>query len=164
MEKDRSFISNLHIPRWEELPNIDLYLDQVVTLVNTSLEPLTNLNINSSREASTLTKTMINNYVKGNLIDAPYKKKYSKTQLAKLFVICILKQVYSMNEIQSLINTALSLSTIQESYDRFCMRFEEALECTYTQKDFSPDDCSQLFISVLLSCTYKLYVQHSIKE
>ena len=107
---------------------------------------------------------MINNYVKGNLIDAPYKKKYSKTQLAKLFVICILKQVYSMNEIQSLINTALSLSTIQESYDRFCMRFEEALECTYTQKDFSPDDCSQLFISVLLSCTYKLYVQHSIKE
>ena len=90
MEKDRSFISNLHIPRWEELPNIDLYLDQVVTLVNTSLEPLTNLNINSSREASTLTKTMINNYVKGNLIDAPYKKKYSKTQLAKLFVICIL--------------------------------------------------------------------------
>ena len=164
MKNDKSFITNLHIPRWDELPSVELYLDQVVTLVNSALEPLINLNINTSKEVTLLTKTMINNYVKSNLIDAPDKKKYSKTQLAKLFVICILKQVYSMTEIQNLITTALSLSTIQESYNRFCMRFEEALECTYSSKDFAPDDCSQLFISVLLSCTYKLYVQYSMPK
>lgn len=164
MKNDESFIANLHIPRWEELPNVELYLDQVVTLVNTALEPLINLNINSSKEVTLLTKTMINNYVKSNLIDAPNKKKYSKTQLAKLFATCILKQVYSMTEIQNLITSALSFSTIQESYNRFCTRFEEALECTYLGKDFAPDDCSQLFISVLLSCTYKLYVQHTTRK
>ena len=48
-----------------------------------------------------LTKTMINNYVKNNLIEAPIKKQYSKIQIAKLFVICVLKQVYSMQDIKN---------------------------------------------------------------
>ena len=163
MEKDRSFISNLHIPRWEELPNIDLYLDQVVTLVNTSLEPLTNLNINSSREASTLTKTMINNYVKGNLIDAPYKKKYSKTQLAKLFVICILKQVYSINDIKNLITLALKTSPADISYNKFCNVLNDCLNSTFNGTVYYSDEVlseeQYILKNVVQSFVNKLYVQ-----
>ena len=50
---------DIHIPRWEELPNIDLYLDKVVTILEDYLKDLVN-----SKEDKIITKTMINNYVK----------------------------------------------------------------------------------------------------
>ena len=125
-------IKSLHIPRWDELPNIALYLDQVVTLINNCLSPIL-AQCDTKKDDTVLTKTMINNYVKYNLIEAPEKKKYGKNQLAKLFVICILKQVYSMNEINNLIKIAITSADIQISYDKFCIQFEEALKCTYSQ-------------------------------
>lgn len=158
-------LEKFHIPRWNELPNIELYLDQVVTYINTCLSPYIFFNSDYKKEETELlTKTMINNYVKNNLIDAPVKKQYSKTQLAKLFVICVLKQVYSMQDIKNLINIALIDTKIQIAYDKFCKLFEEALLCTYTRKDFidknSSSDNLYLLKSVLLSCSYKIYVQN----
>ena len=155
-------IKSLHIPRWDELPNIALYLDQVVTLINNCLSPIL-AQCDTKKDDTVLTKTMINNYVKYNLIEAPEKKKYGKNQLAKLFVICILKQVYSMNEINSLINIAITSADIQISYDKFCIQFEEALKCTYSQNDFACDidnDNKYLLKVVILSCAYKIYTQN----
>lgn len=157
-------IYELHIPRWEELPNVALYLDQVVTLINTCLSPILSFNMENKKENTILTKTMINNYVKNNLIDAPEKKKYEKKQLAKLFVICILKQVYSMNDINCLINIAITASDIKTSYNKFCVQFEDALKCTYSKQDFIVDtqnnDNKYLLKVVLLSCAYKIYTQN----
>lgn len=159
-------INELHIPRWNELPNVALYLDQVVTLINSCLSPILSLNHNENKKEYTLlTKTMINNYVKFNLIEAPEKKKYGKNQLAKLFVICILKQVYSMSDINSLINIAITSTNIEISYDKFCIQFEEALKCTYSKKDFVVDtnnDNKYLLKVVILSCAYKIYTQNII--
>ena len=153
-------IEHFHIPRWNELPSIDLYLDQVVNLINTCLSPY----LLSKGDNELLTKTMINNYVKNELIEPPIKKQYSKSQIAKLFVICVLKQVYSMQDINNLINIALTDSNLQNAYDKFCKLFEEALVCTYTRKDFidkhSSHDSLYLLKSVLLSCSYKIYVQN----
>lgn len=158
-------INNFHIPRWDELPSVDLYLDQVVTLINSCLSPYIFFNNDYKKgENELLTKTMINNYVKNNLIEAPVKKQYSKIQLAKLFVICVLKQVYSMQDIKNLITIALIDTNIQNAYDRFCKLFESALLCTYTRKDFidkhPSSDNLYLLKSVLLSCSYKIYVQN----
>lgn len=157
-------INNFHIPRWNELPNIDLFLEQVVTLINSSLYPYLFFNSNNNDENELLTKTMINNYVKNNLIEAPFKKQYSKTQISKLFVICVLKQVYSMQDIKNLIGIALRDSNIQTAYDKFCNLFEEALQCTYNKTDFidnvSKNDNLYLLKSVLLSCSYKIYVKN----
>ena len=156
-------LNEFHIPRWNELPNVALYLDQVVTLINSCLSPILSFNIDK-KENPILTKTMINNYVKNNLIEAPDKKKYGKNQLAKLFVICILKQVYSMNDINNLIKIAITSANIQISYNKFCTQFEEALKCTYSQKDFIVDtannDNRYLLKVVLLSCSYKIYTQN----
>lgn len=168
MYKSNISIDEFHIPRWNELPNVDLYLDQIVNLINSSLSPYIFFN-GDYKENQILTKTMINNYVKNNLIEAPVKKLYSKTQVAKLFVICVLKQVYSMQDIDSLIKITLVDSTIQETYDNFCNLFEEALMCTYNKKDFidknSSNDNLYLLKSVLLSCSYKIYVQNiTLKE
>lgn len=159
-------VCTFHIPRWKELPNIELYLDQVVKLINSCLAPYINPNSDSEYESELLTKTMINNYVKNNLIDAPVKKQYSRVQLAKLFVICVLKQVYSMQDISMLIDTALENYRIEIAYNQFCRLFEQALICTYTKKDFidrgSSNDYLYLLKSVLLSCSYKIYSKNII--
>ncbi len=165
MEKKDINIEEFHIPRWNELPNVDLYLDQVVNLINSTLSPYIFFNDDYKKENNQiLTKTMINNYVKNNLIEAPIKKLYSKIQLAKLFVICVLKQVYSMQDINILIEMALLDTTNQVAYDRFCALFEEALVCTYQRKDFidrnKSSDRMYLLKSVLLSCSYKIYVEN----
>lgn len=165
-KKDELFLNNFHIPRWSELPNIDLYLDQVVTLINSCLSPYIFLNDDYKKnENELLTKTMINNYVKNNLIAAPVKKQYSKKHLARLFVICVLKQVYSMQDISNLINITLKDSNSEDAYNNFCDLFEEALICTYTKKDFIDkhpvSNISYLLKTVLLSCSYKIYVQNT---
>lgn len=163
MNKKDFSIENFHIPRWNELPNIDLYLDQVVNLINSTLSPYIFLNNDRKDEnIQVLTKTMINNYVKNNLIEAPEKKLYSKIQLAKLFVICILKQVYSMQDISTLISLALEKNSAEDKYNIFCDLFEKCLSCTFKQEDFidTNADNSSLLKYVLLSCSYKIYVQN----
>ncbi len=167
-KKELISLDKVHIPRWNELPNVDLYLDQVVTFINSSLSEILSFNTNADKdENQILTKTMINNYVKNNLIEAPVKKKYSKIQCAKIFAICILKQVFSMNEIYKLIEIALKHSDVEHAYDSFCNHFEKALSCAYNKEDFLDEDTTQndnkyLLKSVLLSCCYKIYVQNVI--
>lgn len=165
-KKDIMQINEFHIPRWKELPSVDLYLDQVVNFINSCLSSYIFFNTNNKKkENELLTKTMINNYVKNELIEPPIKKQYSKNHIAKLFVICVLKQVYSMQDIKILIQIATKDSSIQIAYDKFCKLFEEALLCTYTRKDFIDkqvlaSDNLYLLKSVLLSCSYKIYVQN----
>ncbi len=81
-----------------------------------------------------------------------------------LYVICVLKQVYSIQDIKNLIDIAIIDSTLENAYNKFCNLFEEALLCTYARKDFidknSSSDNLYLLKSVLLSCSYKIYVQN----
>lgn len=158
-------ISQFHIPRWNELPNIDLFLEQVVTLINASLKPYIFFSDENKEDNELLTKTMINNYVKHGIIEPPVKKQYSKSQVAKLFAICVLKQVYSMEDIKTLIAIALK-SEIQVSYDKFCSLFEQALDCAYNKKDYidntSTNQYQYLLKTVLLSCSYKIYSKNIV--
>lgn len=162
---------NLHIPRWDELPNVELYLDQIVTLINSTLSPYIFFSSSDLKDKDSflLSKTMINNYVKHNIIDAPEKKKYSKKQIAKVFVICVLKQVYSMDNIRKLITIALKESDIVTSYNSFCEQFEKALQCTFNKEDFidnysSNNEPKYLLKSVLLSCSYKIFTDYTLNK
>ena len=83
-----------HLPRWNELPEIDLYLDQVVNYLEKYLGIL-----GSNDDDKIITKTMINNYVKQGIMPAPEKKKYGKTHIAYLMLFFILKQFYSLVDI-----------------------------------------------------------------
>lgn len=82
----------------EELPNIDLYMDQVTTFMDRHLA-------SSKRydEDKLLTKTMINNYTKNELLPSPSKKKYSKDHMYLLILIYYLKSVLSITDIQSVL-------------------------------------------------------------
>ena len=88
---------NIHISRWEEIPDFPLYIDQVVSIIEKSLSFLKNDN------DAIITKTMINNYVKHKLVKAPIKKKYEREQIVYFTLICLLKSVFSLDEISKLI-------------------------------------------------------------
>lgn len=83
----------------EELPNIDLYMDQVTTFMDAQLSV-------SKRhpDDKVLTKTMINNYAKNNLLPPPVKKKYSKEHLLALIFIYYFKNILSIGDIQGILN------------------------------------------------------------
>ena len=150
-------VSNFHIPRWDELPNLDLYMDQVLTYIENYLKDY----IKSDEKF--ITKTMINNYVKQEILDPPVNKKYNKIHIAKLFVICILKQVYSISEIKELIDLALKINSAENGYNRFCDYLTEALVSTFNgteysnNSNFTPEQ--YLMKNVVQSLANKLYAQ-----
>lgn len=127
-------IDAFHLPRWKELPNVDLYLDQVVCLLENYLSNY--IKEDNEKDGKFITKSMINNYVKHDVIKPPINKKYNKEHLAYLFVIFILKQVYSMEDIKKLINLAIETSPANQSYDLFCNELEKAIKLTFIGENY----------------------------
>ena len=90
-------ISSLSYIKPEDLPNIDLYMDQVTTFMEGQLA-----STKRYPEDKVLTKTMINNYAKNSLLPSPEKKKYSRDHLLVLIFIYYFKNILSINDIQTL--------------------------------------------------------------
>jgi DNA-binding transcriptional MerR regulator len=78
-----------------DLPDIDLYMDQVTGLLKEKLGNLAGIDKNP-----VLTKTMINNYVKSGVVDKPLKKRYSKDQMMQMILIYSLKSVLPLQQIK----------------------------------------------------------------
>lgn len=89
----------LSCPEWEQLPAIPLYVDQVLQYLRDSLRFF-----ERDEEDVLLTNSMINNYVKKDVLPHPEKKKYSREHLAALTVICMLKQVLAIQDIGTLLD------------------------------------------------------------
>jgi hypothetical protein len=89
----------------KDIPNIDLYMDQVTTFMDDHLVML-----KRSEDQKILTKTMINNYSKDHLLPPSIKKKYTKDHMILLAMIYNLKQVLSITDIQTLLNPLKSLT------------------------------------------------------
>ncbi len=83
----------------QEVPNINLYMDQVTTFMETQLA-----NVKRHEDDKILTKTMINNYAKNDLLPPPEKKKYSKEHVLTLLFIYYFKNILSINDIKSVLN------------------------------------------------------------
>ncbi|MFA7366985.1 MAG: DUF1836 domain-containing protein [Bacilli bacterium] len=90
-------LTSFSLPKWKNLPDLDLYMDQVVTYLERELEPLS-----VDNKEKMITSSMVNNYVKGGLVNNPNQKKYSKEHLAYLLAICSIKQILTISEISSL--------------------------------------------------------------
>ena len=157
-EQEQENFSKFHIPRWNELPDIDLYLDQVVNYLERYLA-----NYSVNKEDKIITKTMINNYVKQGIIPAPEKKKYNRGHIAYLLVICILKQVYSINDIGKLISLTIRYFELSKAYNRFCANLEISIKNVFTRKEFPSiekmTEEQYLLKNVVQSFADKLYVE-----
>ena len=100
-------------PKWNEIPELDLYLDQVLLYVNN----VCGSSISAADKG--LTASMINNYVKHGYISKPVKKKYQRRQVARLIAITTLKTVFSIQEISATLNLLHKEADSRELYDDF---------------------------------------------
>lgn len=92
-------ISSFEQLKLSNIPDIDLYMDQVTTFIDEKLGYL-----KRNEKDSILTKTMINNYTKAGIVIPPKKKKYSKQHMILIILTYYLKQVLSISDIQSLLS------------------------------------------------------------
>ncbi len=126
MEKEKFLItcgevSSLHIPRWDELPEFDLYMDQVIGLADKYLGVL------SIDGKELLTPSMINNYVKSGVLPPPQNKKYNRTHLAILMIICIAKPVMEISTISDIVHRGMENADVAVVLDNLATRFESEL-------------------------------------
>ncbi len=152
---------NFSLPLWSELPDIDLYMDQVTSQLCKYFAPL-----QVNKEETSVTASMVNNYVKQNLLPSPVKKKYNRTHLAHLVVICLLKQVFSIPDVKSLIDeifNGLNTEQMQKVYDDFCKAQASAYVSTASEilhkKPDTECECSPAMQAAISACASKSMAQ-----
>ncbi len=122
-------LTSYSLPDWDMLPDIELYMDQVVSVVTKYLEvPSTKMALNKP-----VTSSMINNYVKLGIIPAPSKKKYSKIHLAYLLIVCTLKQTLDMSTIQQIIPVGINEEDVKKTYNSFVKNQHTAFNYVFSQ-------------------------------
>lgn len=97
----------------QDIPNIDLYMDQVTTFMENSLHPY-----KRTADTKILTKTMINNYTKAKILPPPVKKKYSRMHIMLLIMIFHLKTVLSIKDIATLFHSILATDSTEDAHQR----------------------------------------------
>lgn len=115
MRKWENYLNEHALPTWEELPTLELYMDQVVALLNNYLGFL-------PKEVgmdAVVTAAAVNNYVRKKIMPPPVKKRYSRLHLAYLLMICSLKQSVSIHYIQQMIPLTLSEQEVHDIYNDF---------------------------------------------
>ncbi len=116
-------LPSAHLPKYEDLPDIDLYMDQVISLMEKYL------GLGLSSEGRQLTPAMVNNYVKMKAMPPPVKKRYTRSHLVYLLVICTLKQVVPIASIRDIIFSEIRRLGETEFYRQFSAKYTSA----YTQ-------------------------------
>ena len=92
-EKTIKELEDFNLPEYKELPDIALYMEQVVGYIKECLEQFSN------KDDSIITPFMVNNYVKAKIINPPKDKKYNRDHIGYLIAISMLKSVVSMRDI-----------------------------------------------------------------
>lgn len=113
--------SAFFLPAWEQLPDLGLYMDQVITYLERQYRAL------YGEEKRIITPSMINNYVKCGLIKRPEGKKYDREHLAQLIMLCSLKQALSLEDLRGLLN-AQSAGGIEALYQAYRDLQHDALQ------------------------------------
>ena len=133
-------------PRYDQLPAITLYSDQVIDALNYFLSPLW------PGTEHPVTAAQINNY--------------DREQLARLYCICLLKPVFTISEIRSLMAIQTRTYPFDVAYNYFCVELEKALAATFSTRDFSAPPSatkvtpeSELVRSAALSVAHRLFTE-----
>lgn len=161
----RDDILDYHCPRWNELPDIELYMDQVLSLIEKNTAVLC-----EEDDQVIITKTMINNYVKQKKVKPPVNKRYNRDHLAFFMVVAILKRFLSLSEISNGITYVRQKYTAQQAYDIFCEVFEHSLHAAFTGENeldhYREDIPTELALFYALTGAYAnmLYGRYLLSE
>ena len=113
-----SYLDNFHLPAWEEIPNLGLYMEQVTALLQEYLDYMPP----ELKEEQFITASTINNYVRTKVMPEPVKRRYYRVHIAYLIVILTLKQSLSIALIQKIIPTGLSEEEVEAIYTAYAAR------------------------------------------
>ena len=143
------------LPRYADIPQVGLYLDQAVQYVNGYFRTFCGVE---------LTPSMVSNYVKKGILSHPVRKKYSREQIAGLMYIVVSKTVLSMENIDTLFKMQRAHCSAGAAYDYFCDELENCLPfvfgCTREIRDLAQDAADEkLFLrSTILAAANKMYL------
>ncbi|MGN0777592.1 MAG: DUF1836 domain-containing protein [Aristaeellaceae bacterium] len=148
-------INEFRMPRYREIPNVGLYLDQTVKYINGYLAPLGNLEITAS---------MVSNYVKKGYISNPVRKQYSAEQIAYLMAMAVVKNVVPMENIVMLFDMQKRTYTVETAYDYFCTELENMLRFIFGLKDavdevgVTTSEAKDMLRSVIIAVSHVIYL------
>lgn len=112
------YLNNYSLPQWEDIPDIGLYMEQVLMLLKKYLDYLPP----ELKEEQFLTAATINNYVRNRFMPGPRKKRYYRVHIAYLIMICTLKQSLSIATLQKMIPVGISENEVREIYSDYVQR------------------------------------------
>ena len=133
-------VSQIDYIKPDDIPNIDLYMDQVTTFMDSQLK-------SSKRypEDKILTKTMINNYAKNHLLPNPDKKKYSKEHILMLIFIYYFKGFLSIGDIQSLLEPLTKKFFKNEDHPNIQDLYQEVAVMEHSQIEALKEDLAEKY-------------------
>ncbi len=143
------------LPRYQEIPDVGLYLEQVTSYISNILSPVQSISITGS---------MISNYVKKDLVSNPVKKRYSRDQIVALICIAVAKTVLALEDIQVLLAMQRRLGDNQTAYNLFCQELEDTLADVFGLGDAPPvlpadvTDEQLLIRKTVVAVAHKLYL------
>ena len=153
-------IADFRLPRYNEIPNVGLYLEQATKYVCEYLAPLGEYN---------LTPSMISNYVKKGLIANPVKKQYSREHIAYLFFIAVAKSVLSLDALTGFIKLQQQTYTLPKAYDYFAEQFETLLRFSFEVQDSMElvgednTDEKRLLFTCIAAAVQKVYLEKCLE-
>lgn len=153
-------IAGFSLPRYNEIPNVGLYLEQATKYICECLAPL---------QDNAITGTMISNYVKKGLIANPVKKQYSRDQIAYLIFIAIAKSILSLDALNGFIALQQNTYSIEKAYNYFVAEFENLLFFTFELKDTMEDvghdttDEKRLLFTCIAAVVQKVYLEKCLQ-
>lgn len=130
-------------PRYEAMPSIQLYKDQIVSVLEEYIAPLV------GEDEKLITSSMINNYVKHKVIKPPVNKKYDREHLAFLYIICLLKRFMPIEQIKCGMQFVLRSNSMRKAYDMFCDEFENALQNTFGGKAVHASESESIELNII---------------
>lgn len=146
-------IKGFRLALWEELPDLGLYMDQVITFLERQYRPL------FGGEKRIITPAMINNYVKSGLVFRPVQKKYEREQIAQLSMLCALKQAIALDDMRLLIQVQEGES-VEETYRAFCAEEERAMQRFHdVLQELEPLQCAIQGAAYQLLCEEMLHAK-----
>lgn len=148
-------VKDFALPRYQEIPDVGLYLEQVAKFISQCLAPL---------ESVSITGSMISNYVKKGLVPSPVKKQYDREQIASLLFIAVAKSVLSMEDIGLLLNIQRCSYPTEQAYDYFHSEFHNVLFYVFGlsdklyELDSGTSDDKLMLRSTIITVAYKVYL------
>ena len=148
-------LRRFHLPAYEDIPDVGLFLEQVVQYINSYFAPLT---------PGIITASMVSNYVKKDIIARPLRRQYDREQIASLFFITAAKSVVTLEELQAIFRVQRRSYPPNIAYDYFRMEMENVLAYVFGLKD-APDavgveqtEEKTMLRNIIIAAAHRLYL------